>query len=306
MEEQNDIKTVSLNNNPIEKNSISPLKILKANNQNQTIFKQNRWNRINPNIEQSKTFETVRNMNYGINNLSNFQFYNQIKSRQLLNSSIQSLKELQKQKSDFYKLREKGLQGLSNVQNINHYLIKDKQNNSTIKETPNYFPKNSKERQLFQQVETKKDMKSYKNGNSEKKIEINDIKEGNSINIQDIISGEETRTVIRLCPIPPNYTSYEVSKLLDKYLHIEAKKNQRIYKALYVPLCKKIGKNLGYCFVMLVKPKYVIDFYNTFNGKMLKKKKCKKPCKIIWANIQGDDFINISDDPLRSPIILRT
>ena len=128
----------------------------------------------------------------------------------------------------------------------------------------------------------------------------------NLINIEDIKAGKELRTVVRLNPIPPNYSSFDVSKLLDKYLKIESGKNQRIYQALYTPLCKIIGKNLGYCFVMMAKPKYVIDFYNTFNGKIFGKKKCKKPCNVIWADKQGDDFLkNAEEDPTRKPIIFK-
>ena len=57
---------------------------------------------------------------------------------------------------------------------------------------------------------------------------------------------------------------------------------------------------------MLVKPKYVIDFYNTFNGKCFGKKKCKKPCKVIWADKQGEEFLKVSeDDPIRKPIIFK-
>ena len=144
-----------------------------------------------------------------------------------------------------------------------------------------------------------------------KKVENNDFikKEKNIkniINIDSIISGIETRTVVRLNPIPPNYSSFDISKLLDKYLQIESGKNQRIYKALYTPLSKVIGKNLGFCFVMMVKPKYVVDFYKTFSGKIFGKKKCKKPCNVIWADIQGEDFLETNkDDPIRKPIIFK-
>ena len=89
-------------------------------------------------------------------------------------------------------------------------------------------------------------------------------------------------------------------------MKIESGKNQRIYKALYTPLCKIIGKNLGYCFVMMVKPKYVVEFYNTFNGMILGKKKCKKPCNVIWGDIQGDNFLKYNEeDPTRKPIIFK-
>ena len=123
---------------------------------------------------------------------------------------------------------------------------------------------------------------------------------------EDIKSGIETRTVVRLNPIPPNFSSFDVSKLLDKYLKIENGKNQRIYKALYTPLCKVIGKNLGYCFVMMASPKYVIDFYKTFNGTTFGLKKCYKPCNVIWADFQGEDFLKLNkDDPIRKPIIFK-
>ena len=88
-------------------------------------------------------------------------------------------------------------------------------------------------------------------------------------------------------------------------MKIEYGKNQRIYKALFVPLSKVIGRNIGYCFVMMVKPKYVIQFYNIFNRFSFNRKKCKKPCTVIWADYQGEDFLNISEDPLRKPITFK-
>ena len=143
---------------------------------------------------------------------------------------------------------------------------------------------------------------SNKKNNSNK---AKTIEEKNIINLDDIISGKEKRTVVKIKPIPPHYSSFDISKLFDKCLKIENKKNQRIYKALYTPLGKEIGTNLGYCFVMMVKPKYVIEFYNTFNGKNFKKKNCNKIIQVIWAEQQGDDFLNMSDDPLKSPIIFK-
>ena len=146
-----------------------------------------------------------------------------------------------------------------------------------------------------------------KKKNQENKKENNNIRnEKKIINLEEISSGKETRTVVRLNPIPPNYSSFDISKLLDKYLNIESGKNQRIYKAIYTPLCKIIGKNLGYCFVMMVKPKYVNDFYKAFNGRIFRKKKCNKPCNVIWANIQGNEFLKKNeDDPIRKPIIFK-
>ena len=150
---------------------------------------------------------------------------------------------------------------------------------------------------------TKKNQENKEQNNKENNKEKS---HKNFINIDDIISGKENRTVVRLNPIPPNYSSFDISKLLDHYLNIENGKKQRIYKAIYTPLCKIIGKNLGYCFIMMVKPKYVIDFYKTFNGRVFQKKKCKRPCNVIWANIQGNEFLKTNeDDPIRKPIIFK-
>ena len=103
-------------------------------------------------------------------------------------------------------------------------------------------------------------------------MEITTDKSKYNINLNNIINKKEKSIVVKLYPIPENYSSFDIIKLLDMHLKIESEKNRRIYKALYAPKCKETGKNLGYCFVMMVKPKYVINFYKTFNGKMLGEK----------------------------------
>ncbi len=123
-----------------------------------------------------------------------------------------------------------------------------------------------------------------------------------TINIDDIISGKENRTVIRLNPIPQRYYSFDIIKLIDHYLKNESWKG--IIKAIYTPLSLKKGKNFGFCFIMFAKPKFVIDFYNKINGVIFRKKKCNKPCKVIWADVQGDDFLK-PKDPHRRPIIFK-
>jgi hypothetical protein len=201
--------------------------------------------------------------------------------------------------------------------NFNVYLS-NKNNNNTLKSKTlfDYFKttslrKNDVDNQNKQEIikEKKKEMNELinypKNENAVKEKNSNTKHIRSLINIQLILKGIEKRTVVRLHPIPQYYSSFDVSKLIDQYLHIEKGKNQRIYKALYVPLSKTIGKNIGFCFIMMVEPKYVIDFYTTFNGITFNKKKSRKPCTVIWADVQGDDFLKISDDPLRSPIIFK-
>ena len=226
-----------------------------------------------------------------------------------------------------------------NHQNVNNYLLKLSFNNDFISHTQlfkfnnnmncnfNNFPiifnnfGNSLFNNSFQyKINQKKinepgnyEMSNYSNI---KKITFNTsfikdneiIKQKNesteaSINIDDIISGKEKRTVIRLNRIPPKYFSFDIIKLIFKYLHIKRRKG--IIKAIYTPFSQKKGKNFGFCFIMLTNPKYVIDFYNKINGIEIEKKKCNKPCKVIWADIQGDEFLE-PKDLHRRPIIFKS
>jgi len=256
------------------------------------------------------------NINNYINNYYRNQIINIISRNIILKEQFNKIIELE---SMFNKLKEIGLKALSNTNNTNNYLLNCSRKivNNSIKQFNknnnlnkyNFYSNNFNQKEQKISKKDKKEKKEYINNT----INKNDNKETNSnikqnkslINIQLILKGIEKRTVVRLHPIPQYYSSFDVSKLIDQYLHIENGKNQRIYKALYVPLSKIIGKNIGFCFIMMVEPKYVIDFYKTFNGIIFNKKKSRKPCSVIWADVQGDDFLKISDDPLRSPIIFK-
>ena len=135
--------------------------------------------------------------------------------------------------------------------------------------------------------------------NKEKKSPIKFLKTENIIKIELLESGEEKRTCVRLFPIPHKYSPFDIIRLIDKYL--KTIPGKRIYRSVYVPLIKLIGKNIGYCFVDLVSPKYVIEFYKVFNGLLLKK--CKKPCSVIFSDKQNSD--NINENPLREPIFFK-
>lgn len=310
---------------------------IEKNEENFEIFNKNDNFDFSKDLNQKNKFSTNNNsFNYQINDLNDLnnaflQYLN------FMNKNIiESLKIINEIEAIYNNQKELGIKALHNKANINHYLLNINSNysynntnnflsNPFFKNYYNYKLKNNKNSQNYiytfnnntnnpriQRI-TKIEVKAsfIKKNNENKKvtedinINNNKINENNIINIDLILSGKEKRMVVRLHPIPKNYSSFAICKLIDKYLHIENGKNQRIYKALNVPLSKVIGKNLGYCFVMMVEPKYVIQFYNTFNGLCLNKKNCKKQCSVIWANIQGDEFLNISDDPLRSPIVFK-
>ena len=122
------------------------------------------------------------------------------------------------------------------------------------------------------------------------------------INIYDILSGKEKRTVVRLNPIPKKFLILDIIKLLDS--HLKTERNKKIYKALYVPYSKGKEKNLGYCFIMMASPRHVVEIYNAFNGKVFGKKNNQNPSKVIWADKQGDEFLKLNEDDVsRKPIV---
>ena len=90
-------------------------------------------------------------------------------------------------------------------------------------------------------------------------------------------------------------------RIIDKYLN--TKPGKRIYNAIYLPSSKKVRKNIGYCFVNLISPKYVVKFYNIFNGFYFRHKNFKKSWSVVFSDNQNVDLSN--DDPLRKPIIFK-
>ena len=168
--------------------------------------------------------------------------------------------------------------------------------------TNNFIPtslkivsKDKNNEKIFLNIDYEKNTAILKLDEQIKKLKV---KPENEINVNLILSGKENRTFVRLFPIPKNLSPFDMIRLIDSYL--KTIPGKRIYNAIYVPLTKKIGRNLGFCFVNLVNPKLVVDFYKTFNGLYLKN--CKKPCTISFSDNQN---IEISNDPIRSPITFK-
>ncbi len=305
---------IEKNENKNINNILDPLEKEKENGDNK-IFQLKK--ELHPMNSQTDLIALEKKKNYSYNdlqqNMANNNNINYLAPYKLL--AFIPMSDIIEKEYQYYKSFQTGLKFLSCINNKNNYLLKFLD--------PNYFSQNSNfyqkinysntirnklnEHQFQKKINNSKNnfFSKSKNENNNKKINLNNKSNINFIDINLILKGEENRTVVRLHPIPQNYSSFDISKLIDKYLHIESGKNQRIYKALYVPLSKILGKNIGFCFIMMVKPKYVINFYTTFNGINFNKKKARKPCSVIWADMQGDDFLKISEDPLRSPIIFK-
>jgi len=223
------------------------------------------------NIENSNFFDNIfqQNLPNVFPMLSNFSSYpNPMLIHNILNIQINNL-------NTDYKLKDNILPLFNpvkkEVKTINDFIPSHKYDISLINKNDNYFLKKG----------------------------IINIKPENKINFDLIYAGKEKRTCVRLSPIPKKYSPFDMIKLIDKYLKFEPGK--RIYNSIYVPLAKVIGKNIGYCFVNLISPEYVISFYNTFNGIYFNS--CKRPCTVVFSDQQNMD-IN-EENPLRSPIVFK-
>ena len=181
----------------------------------------------------------------------------------------------------------KQIQEFNIIQILMNILMQEKNKNLSIQFSNKKFNKTKKNK-----------INNYILGNISNNKK-NPPKPENEIIIKLILSGKEKRTFIRLSPIPNKYSPFDIIKLIDKYL--KTKKGERIYNSLYVPLAKVIGKNKGYCFVNLISPKYVVEFYKIFNGLNFNIKNCRKPCSVVFSDKQNIDCSN--DDALKRPII---
>ena len=253
-------------------------------------------NKLNNSSHDNCKFETNSTNSEQINDIS-FSYKNMSAIRSLLNEDENNFDQIQTQEVN-------DNQTIQNYANIFNNIYTQYQQLYNLCLYNQYIFMNNKIREynLIQMLlnnrnkENKKKRITLKNKTKSKK---NLPKPENEIKIDLILSGKEKRTFIRLIPIPNKYSPFDIIKLIDKYL--KTKKGERIYNSLYVPLAKKIGKNKGYCFINLVSPKYVVQFYNIFNGLYFNLKKTKKPCSVVFSDKQSIECSK--EDALKRPFI---
>lgn len=59
------------------------------------------------------------------------------------------------------------------------------------------------------------------------------------------------------------------------------------YDYLYLPIDFQNKCNVGYAFINLRKPEFVVTFYKRFNGKKWEYFNSEKICEITYARLQG-------------------
>ena len=101
-----------------------------------------------------------------------------------------------------------------------------------------------------------------------------------TINLEQILIGNETRTTIMIRHIPNKYTYDELLTEIDKVC-----KNK--YDFFYLPLDSENDCNLGYSFINFIDPLHIIYFYKKFKAKKWQFYKSNKECDLSFAKFQG-------------------
>ncbi|XP_044502485.1 protein MEI2-like 2 [Mangifera indica] len=100
------------------------------------------------------------------------------------------------------------------------------------------------------------------------------------LDLDKIISGEDTRTTLMIKNIPNKYTSKMLLAAIDE-------NHGGTYDFLYLPIDFKNKCNVGYAFINMVSPSHIISFYEAFNGKKWEKFNSEKVASLAYARIQG-------------------
>ncbi|KAL1200678.1 Protein MEI2-like 3 [Cardamine amara subsp. amara] len=111
---------------------------------------------------------------------------------------------------------------------------------------------------------------------------INQIDRKNQfqLDLSKIMSSEDSRTTLMIKNIPNKYSRNMLLAAIDE-------KNSGTYDFLYLPIDFKNKCNVGYAFINMVSPKFIIALYEAFNGKKWDKFNSEKVASLAYARIQG-------------------
>ena len=175
--------------------------------------------------------------------------------------------------------------------------LKDSHNSSTNNNF-NFPDKKTKNNNIAVEINSINNNKNNSNGNNSYNFTNNKMKTGfnknmnnanNNIkgqkgekqilNLDDIVSGKDTRTTIMIRNIPIKYT--------DEILNEALKEFQGKYDCLYMPYDYEKNGNKGYAFINFVNPLHILLFYERFNGSKWQHFESPKICELNMAHFQG-------------------
>ncbi|KAL8218486.1 hypothetical protein R6Q57_021859 [Mikania cordata] len=100
------------------------------------------------------------------------------------------------------------------------------------------------------------------------------------LDLDKIISGEDSRTTLMIKNIPNKYTSKMLLAAIDET-------HKGTYDFVYLPIDFKNKCNVGYAFINMVSSAHIISFYKALNGKKWELFNSEKVASLAYARIQG-------------------
>ncbi|KAI5431719.1 hypothetical protein KIW84_035763 [Lathyrus oleraceus] len=100
------------------------------------------------------------------------------------------------------------------------------------------------------------------------------------LDIDCIKRGEDNRTTLMIKNIPNKYTSKMLLAAID--IH-----HKGTYDFLYLPIDFRNRCNVGYAFINMTDPSFIVPFYKVFNEKKWLKFNSEKVASLAYARIQG-------------------
>ena len=160
---------------------------------------------------------------------------------------------------------------------------KNKLNNSTNKAINNNYRNNTNINYKNNAYRKNDNHNSNSNINSNINNNINNTPcnkgEKNLLNLDDILSGKDTRTTVMIRNIPIKYTDEILIEALDEF--------KGKYDCLYMPFDYEKKGNKGYAFINFVDPLHILYFHEKFYGKKWPLFDSSKICELNSANFQG-------------------
>ena len=244
-----------MNNNKIITNMNNGININENNTNNINLKSQNKEN--NNSIEVNNN-----NIKNGNNNSNNNNNDNKIKEKEKEKSNSKEKKT--KNKNTNSNTNQKIENSNSNSNNMNN-----SRNNTS--NNPNYKNNNNNH---------KNSDSHNSNGNNNNIVNTQCNKgEKNLLNLDDIISGKDTRTTVMIRNIPIKYTDNILINALEEF--------KGKYDCLYMPYDYEKKGNKGYAFINFVNPLHILYFHEKFCGKKWPLFESSKICELNSANFQG-------------------
>ena len=274
-------QAIPTNNNYINNNKII------TNLNNNINSNENINNNININLQNQNKENNVEVNNNIINNNKNGNGNNNINNNsnnngnKILKKEKEKEKEKEKSNSKEKKTKNKSqnsnlnqnLNTNNNINNINNFRNNNNTNNSTnYKNNPNYKPNdnNHNSNPISSNLSSTNTSSNITQGNKCEK---------NLLNLDDIVTGKDTRTTVMIRNIPIKYTDSILIKDLEEF--------KGKYDCLYMPYDYEKKGNKGYAFINFVNPLHILYFHEKFNGKKWPLFESSKICELNSANFQG-------------------